>query len=344
MSFQDDLRRYGPEAAERVSRDEACGYCAHLTATHYENFSVVTWLTPREHRPAFQSIYAFCRWSDDLGDEIGESARSVELLKWWRGELRAMYQGQARHPVMVALAETVSGYKIPIDPFEALIDAFVQDQTVTEYETYSQLVDYCTRSANPVGHLVLHVAGAHTAENARLADATCTALQLANFWQDVARDLAIGRIYLPREDREQFGYPESDLRALRFTPAFAALMRLEVERTRALFDQGRALVPRIPGALAVDIDMFSRGGLAILDRIEARGFDVLSSRPSLTRWTKVGLLARALAGLGLARIGGRRRTVRSSRRTARSSSISAAVSQEMAITSSTAPRPLESPR
>jgi len=339
MSFQDDLRRYGPEAAERVSRGAACAYCAHLTAAHYENFSVVTWLTPREHRPAFQSIYAFCRWSDDLGDEIGDPARSLGLLEWWRGELRAMYQGQARHPVMVALAETVSSYRIPIDPFEALIDAFVQDQTVTEYQTYSQLVDYCTRSANPVGHLVLHVAGANTAENARLADATCTALQLANFWQDVARDLAIGRIYLPREDREQFGYPESDLKALRFTPAFAELMRYEVERTRALFDQGRALAPRIPGALAVDIDLFSRGGLAILDRIEARGFDVLSGRPALTRWTKVGLLGRALVGLGMARIGGRRRT-------ARSSSISAAVSRELAITStsSTAPRPLESPR
>ncbi len=337
MSFQDDLRRYGPEAAERVSRDEACAYCARLTAAHYENFSVVTWLTPREHRPAFQSIYAFCRWSDDLGDEVGDPARSVELLKWWRGELRAMYQGQARHPVMVALAETVSSYKIPIDPFEALIDAFVQDQTVTEYQTYSQLVNYCTRSANPVGHLVLHLAGAYTAENARLADAMCTALQLANFWQDVARDLAIGRIYLPREDRQQFGYPESDLKALRCTPACAELMSFEVERTRALFDQGRALVPRIPGALAVDIDLFSRGGLAILDRIEARGFDVLSSRPALTRWTKNGLLGRAQVGLGLARIGGRRRT-------ARSSSIPAAVSREMAITSSTAARPLENPR
>ena len=339
MSFQDDLRHYGPEAAERVSRDEACAYCAHLTATHYENFSVVTWLTPREHRPAFQSIYAFCRWSDDLGDEIGDPAQSLELLEWWRGELRAMYQGQVRHPVMVALAETVSSYRIPIDPFEALIDAFVQDQTVTEYQTYSQLVDYCTRSANPVGHLVLHVAGAHTAENVRLADATCTALQLANFWQDVARDLAIGRIYLPREDREQFGYPESDLKALRFTQAFAELMRFEVERTRTLFDQGRALVPRIPGALAIDIDMFSRGGLAILDRIEVRGFDVLSGRPALTQWTKIGLLGRALVGLGMARVGGRRKT-------ARSSSISAAVSQELAITStsSTAPRPLESPR
>ncbi len=341
MSFQDDLRRYGPEAAERVSRAEARAYCARLTAAHYENFSVVTWLTPREHRPAFQSIYAFCRWSDDLGDEIGDPVRSVELLNWWRGELRAMYQGQTRHPVMVALAGTVSNYKIPIDPFEALIDAFVQDQTVTEYQTFSQLVDYCTRSANPVGHLVLHVAGAYTAQHACLSDATCTALQLANFWQDVARDLAIGRIYLPREDRERFVYPDSDLKALRFTPAFARLMRFEVERTRELFEQGRGLVPRIPGALAVDIDLFSRGGLAILDRIEARGCDVLGSRPALTRWTKIGLLGRALVGLGLARIGGRHRTARPG-----SSSIPAEVSQEMATnpTSSAALRPLESPR
>jgi squalene synthase HpnC len=339
MSFQDDLQRYGPEVAQRVSRQEARTYCAHLTAAHYENFSVVTWLTPREHRQAFQSIYAFCRWSDDLGDEIGDPVRSLELLQWWRGELRAMYRGQARHPVMVALAETVSSYQIPIEPFEALIDAFVQDQTVTEYETYSQLVDYCTRSANPVGHMVLHVAGAYTAESARLSDATCTALQLANFWQDVARDLAIGRIYLPREDRQQFGYRERDLKALLFTPAFAALMRFEVERTRALFGEGRALVPRIPGALAVDIDLFSRGGLAILNRIEARGFDVLSGRPALTRWTKIGLLGRALVGLGLARVGGLRRT-------ARSRSISAEVSREMptSSTSSTAARPLESPR
>ena len=212
MSFQDDLRRYGPGADEDVSPAEAWAYCAHLTATHYENFSVVTWLTPREHRPAIQSIYAFCRWSDDLGDEIGEPVRSLVLLDWWRGELRAMYRGQVQHPVMVALADTVVRYQIPIDPFEALIDAFVQDQTVTEYQTYPQLLDYCTRSANPVGHLVLHVAGAYSAENARTSDATCTALQLANFWQDVARDLTIGRIYLPREDREQFGYPDADLK------------------------------------------------------------------------------------------------------------------------------------
>jgi squalene synthase HpnC len=304
MAFADDLERFGPEAQRGVSREEALAYCAELTATHYENFSVVTWMTPREHRPAFQSIYAFCRWSDDLGDEVGDPDLSLRLLDWWRGELHALYQGEARHPVMIALAETVSSYAIPIRPFEALIDAFEQDQKVTEYLTYSQLLDYCTRSANPVGHLVLHIAGAYTQENAQLSNATCTALQLANFWQDVARDLAIGRIYLPREDRLRFGYRDDDLRSLRFTPAFASLMKYQVERTRQLFERGRALVPRIPGELAVDIDLFSRGGLAILDLIEARGFDVLTARPALTKWAKICLLGRALLGLGMARLRG----------------------------------------
>src|ERR1700719_92657 len=143
MAFSEDLRRFGPGASARLSRDEARAYCARLTATHYENFSVVTRLTPRAHRPAFQSIYAFCRWSDNLGDEVGDSQRSLELLDWWRSELRAMYQGQANHPVMIALGETVERYRIPIEPFEALISAFEQDQTVTEYVTYEQLLDYC---------------------------------------------------------------------------------------------------------------------------------------------------------------------------------------------------------
>lgn len=305
MAFVDDLNHYGPGSSRRVTRDEALEYCARLTATHYENFSVVTRLTPREHRPAFRSIYAFCRWSDDLGDEVGDPGRSLELLAWWRGELRALYSGRTEHPVMIALGETVERYHIPIEPFEALISAFEQDQSITDYDTYEQLLDYCTRSANPVGHLVLHVGGAFSPENARLSDATCTALQLANFWQDVARDLAIGRIYLPREDRERFGVTEADLRALRFTAAFAALMRFEVERTRRLFAEGRALVRRMPRALAVDVDLFSRGGLAILDRIEGRRFDVLSRRPALSRWTKARLLVRALAAMALAGLGDR---------------------------------------
>ncbi|HEV3163220.1 MAG TPA: squalene synthase HpnC [Isosphaeraceae bacterium] len=301
MPFAEDLLKYGPQASYSVSPEQARAYCAHLTASHYENFSVVTWLTPRALRPAFQSIYAFCRWSDDLGDEVGDRARSRELLAWWRGELAALYEGQPRHPVMVALADTVREFQIPPGPFEALISAFEQDQEVTDYDTYEHLLDYCSRSANPVGHLVLYLARSFNPQNAALANDTCTGLQLANFWQDFARDLAIGRIYLPREDRERFGYPEEDLRNLKFTPSFAALLTFEVARTRELMYRGWPLVERMPKALAVDVDLFTRGGLAILDRIEAQGFNVLQSRPSLSKGVKLGLLARSMIGRPRAR-------------------------------------------
>jgi squalene synthase HpnC len=296
--FQDDLRRFGPDAMARLTLDEARAYCARLTASHYENFSVVTWLTPRPLRPAFANIYAFCRWSDDLGDEVGDRVRSRELIAWWREELRAMYQGQPRHPVMLALAPTVEEFAIPIDPFLALISAFEQDQDITEYTTYEQLLDYCTRSANPVGHLVLYLGRSYDAFNARLSDLTCTGLQLANFWQDVARDLNIGRIYLPRADRERFGYSDADLHARRFTPAFAALLRFEVERARVLLVEGRALVERMPRALAVDVDLFSRGGLAILDKIAQQNYDVWKSRPKLGKLAKLELLLRAVLAQG----------------------------------------------
>ncbi len=300
MPFLDDLKRYGPhpdglDAA--VNRDDAWAYCDRLARSHYENFSVVTTLTPRHLRPAFASIYAFCRWSDDLGDEVGDAARSTELLRRWRGELRAMFQGETpRHPVLVALGETVREFAIPIGPFEALISAFEQDQVVTEYETFAQLVDYCERSANPVGHLVLYLGRIHNVETARLSDLTCTGLQLANFWQDVARDLAIGRVYLPREDRSRFGYKDSDLQARRYTPEFVALLRFEVARARELLSAGRALIAKLPRGLAVNVDLFNRGGLTILDRIEARNHDVWQKRPEVGKVAKLGLLARALWG------------------------------------------------
>src|SRR5262249_38301170 len=151
-------------------------------------------------RPDFEAVYAFCRWADDLGDEVGNRDRARRLLAWWCDELKGLYDGRPHQPVMVALAGAVAEDGIPPAPLEALISAFEQDQEVLEYETFDQLLDYCTRSANPVGHLVLYLGRSFDAANARLADRTCTALQLANFWQDVARDLAIGRIYLPRED------------------------------------------------------------------------------------------------------------------------------------------------
>ena len=204
---------------------------------------------------------------------------------------------------MVALAETVAEYAIPIGPFEALISAFEQDQTVTDYANFGQLVDYCSRSADPVGHLVLYLGRCFDAETAALSDRTCSGLQLANFWQDVSRDLALGRVYLPREDRLRFGYPDEDLRARRFTPALAELLRFEVERARAMLLEGRSLVARMPRELGVDVDLFSRGGLAILDRIETQGFDVFARRPEVGKLAKAGLLARALLGRPRPRLG-----------------------------------------
>ena len=298
MSFLDDLRRYGPDAnrlTRSVDRAAAWAYCDHLARSHYENFSVVTWLTPRPLRPAFRSIYAFCRWSDDLGDEVGDPARSTVLLAWWRGELQAMFAGEPpTHPVMIALGETVREFAIPIAPFEALITAFEQDQVVTEYATIDQLLDYCARSANPVGHLVLYLGRVYNAETARLADLTSTGLQLANFWQDVKRDQAIGRVYLPRADRARFGYTDDDLQAGRATPEFTALMTHEVALARAMLQDGRALLPLLPRNLAVDVDLFGRGGLAILGRIEAQGYDVWRQRPEVSKAAKFALLAHAL--------------------------------------------------
>ena len=295
-AFLQDLARYGPEteAPASISVEAARDYCARLAASHYENFSVVTALTPKKLRPHFANVYAFCRWSDDLGDEVGDPQRSQLLLKWWRGELDNLYQGQATHPVMVALTETVREFSIPIDPFAALISAFEQDQVVTRYETRTQLLDYCTRSADPVGHLVLYLGRAFNAENARLSDLTCTALQLANFWQDVARDYAIGRIYLPLEDMKRFGYSESELQALRFTSEFRRLLVEEVDFAKGMLMEGRALIPRLPGKLALSVDLFNRGGLAILASIVRQDYNVLASRPKLSRFDKTRLMGGAL--------------------------------------------------
>ena len=303
LTFADDLRLHGPDSTQSVTREQARDYCARLTASHYENFSVVTWLTPKPLRPHFQSIYAFCRWSDDLGDEIGDRQRSRELLAWWRGELQALYQDREppRHPVMLALQETVREFAIPIEPFLALISAFEQDQDVLEYRDDAQLLDYCKRSADPVGELVLYLARAHNPAHVSWSNAICTGLQLANFWQDVDRDLTIGRVYLPKADRDRFGYSDDDLHARRFTPQFAALLRHKVEQARDLLNQGEPLAARMPPPLDVDVALFRKGGLAILKRIEAQGFDVWKRRPEVTKLAKVGLLLQAVAGSSLSR-------------------------------------------
>jgi squalene synthase HpnC len=294
-TFATDLERFGPDRdLAPVDPARAHRYCMRLARGHYENFTVASLLLPRRLLRHFHAVYAYCRWADDLADEAGGGERALRLLRWWREELLRCYDGQASHPVFVALRDTVRHYDIPPRPFLDLLAAFEQDQRVCAYQTFGQLMAYCRNSANPVGHLVLYLAGCYDSERATLSDCVCTALQLANFWQDVSRDLDLGRVYLPAEDRGKFGYTDEDLRARHFTPAFAELMRFEVDRTRDLFYRGQPLVNMVSPEVRADVDLFIRGGLAVLRKIEARGYDVLSARPALAGWEKGALLAGAL--------------------------------------------------
>jgi squalene synthase HpnC len=282
--------------ATAPSLDDAREYCHRLATSHYENFSVATWFLPKRLRQHFCNVYAYCRISDDLGDEVGDTAASLELLDQWQVELDACYHGSPHHPVFVALAETVRTFDIPEHEFSDLLRAFRQDQTVTRFETFNDVLAYCHYSANPVGHLVLYLCGYRDAERQRLSDFTCTALQLANFWQDISVDYAKGRIYLPLEDLRRFGVSEEDIAANRNTSAFCSMMKFEVERAREWFDQGLPLIKKVDRELAVDLELFSRGGQEILNAIERQDFAVLGRRPSISKPRKLALVARAALG------------------------------------------------
>lgn len=293
--FAADLARYGPEGSHGpVPRATAQLYCSRLARSHYENFTVASLLLPRRLLRHFHAVYAYCRWADDLADEAGGGARALGLLRWWREELLRCYDGRPRHPVFVALADTVRRFRIPMQPFLDLLFAFEQDQLVTRYSTFHQLLGYCRNSANPVGRLVLYLCECFDERRAALSDHVCTALQLANFWQDVARDFDKGRVYLPEEDRRRFGYRDEDLESRRCTPAFVTLLRHEVDHTRDLFYRGFPLVELMPPAMQGDIELFIEGGLAILRKIEQCGFNVWARRPVLRKWEKGMLVAGAL--------------------------------------------------
>jgi squalene synthase HpnC len=290
-----------PDVAPTLA--ESLAYCRQLAESHYENFHVATWFLPKPLRPHFQSIYAYCRISDDLGDEVGDRSVALALLDLWGRELDARYEGRARHPVFVALAETIRACNIPKEPFADLLVAFRQDQTVTRYATMDEVLGYCRYSANPVGRLVLYACGEvppdKIDENFRLSDLTCSALQLANFWQDVRVDFAKDRVYLPQEDMRRFGVSDETIALGVATPEFRALLRHEVDYARALFERGLPLIGRVNRDLALDLDLFSRGGLEILRAIELCDYDVLSARPSISRRTKLALALRALGGKAL---------------------------------------------
>lgn len=292
-----------PEAMTRAwSVDQALSYTRWLATHHYENFHVVSLLLPKRLHQDFYNVYAFCRWSDDLGDEIGDTAESLRLLEWWRGELHSLYQSKApSHPVYVALRESIARHQLPREPFDNLITAFVQDQTVTRYRDWRHVLDYCVNSANPVGRLVLLLCGYSDEERFRLSDATCSALQLANFWQDVTVDLKKDRIYLPLHLFDKYGYTEAELFERRFTPAFREVMREAVDYAQRLFEEGLPLAGMLDRRLSLDIDLFSRGGLKVLEKIRAQGYDVLGARPHISKSERVRLLLASLARLAVRR-------------------------------------------
>ena len=282
--------------ASAPSLQKAREYCRELARSHYENFSVATWFLPKNLRQDFLNVYAYCRISDDLGDEVGDPAASLALLDEWQAELDACYQGSPRHPVFVALAETVRKFNIPKHEFSDLLIAFRQDQTVSRFETFDHVLAYCRYSANPVGHLVLYLCGYHDAERQQLSDYTCTALQLANFWQDVTVDYSKGRIYLPLEDLRRYSVTENDLAQSCNTPAFCEMMEFEVKRAREWFHHGLPLIRKVDAQLAVDLELFSRGGQEILNAIERQRFAVLGRRPVISKARKLALVARAALG------------------------------------------------
>ncbi len=287
-----ELTKHAPPPG--CSPAEAQAYTRWLATHHYENFNVVSWLLPKALHQHFYNVYAYCRWADDLGDEVPDPARALELLNWWEHELDACYEGKPSHPVFVALRETVVSKDIPKQPFADLLKAFRQDQTVKRYSDWAGVLNYCVYSANPVGRLVLYLCGYRDEQRQKLSDATCTALQLANFWQDVSRDLEKGRIYIPLDAAAAQGLAESDIVNRRFDNRYVRLMKDLIARTRTLFAEGMPLAKMVDGRLSVDLEMFSRGGLAVLDAIESMGHDTLHHRPAITKLKQAGLLGRAL--------------------------------------------------
>jgi squalene synthase HpnC len=278
----------------------AQAFTRELAHTHYENFTVVSWFVPRHLRQDFCNVYAFCRLADDAADEQESPQRALAMLGELKQYTRACFEGKTSTALFSALAETIRRHELPKEPFLDLIDAFEQDQRITRYDTFPQLLDYCRRSANPVGRLVLCLCGYRDERRQQMSDKICTALQLTNFWQDVRRDiLERDRIYIPRHTMDQFGVKEEQIRAGQCDESYRALIRHEVDRTEAYFAAGDELASTLDRKYQRQISLFSRGGRAVLRAIKRQNYDTLSRRPSISPWRKSWLM------LGLF-LGGRR--------------------------------------
>ena len=267
-----------------------------MAVDHYENFPVASILLPRRLVPAVEAIYAFARGADDVADEGDATAgERLAALADYEAALDDIACGHApARPIFARLAAVVTQYQLSLQPLRDLLSAFRQDVVTTRYPDYPALLDYCRRSADPVGRLMLALYGVDGAANLRQADAICSALQLINFWQDVGIDIRKGRIYLPQEDLARFGVSETDIVANADTPAWRALMAFEVERARALMLSGAPLATRLPGRIGWELRLVIQGGLRILERIERADYDVYRRRPKLGKPDYLRMIWRAL--------------------------------------------------
>jgi squalene synthase HpnC len=290
----DGLARWGPTGQQTLpSLKEASQYCQQLCHQHYENFTVANWLLPRALRRHFCHVYAYCRWADDLADEIDSAEQATGLLDWWESQLISCFHGTARHPVFVALAETIREFTIPQQPLADLLTAFRRDQQQCRYDTWEDLLDYCRGSANPVGRIVLHLGRCYDDRLVVWSDSICTGLQIANFCQDVASDFARGRIYLPRVSWQRAGYREEDFSAAVYDDRFRRLMIDAVEQAERRLQAGWPLVNQVPAELRFQLQLFVRGGLAIVHAIRQQQYDVWTRRPQVSRHQKLLLAMRA---------------------------------------------------
>jgi squalene synthase HpnC len=277
----------------------AYAHCARVARTHYENFPIGSWLLPRRLRRDLAAVYAFARGGDDLADEGADGGR-LERLQAWEEKLLACAgdPGAVDDPVFIALGHTISAHRLPVELFRDLVAAFRRDAggETRALATFADVLDYCRCSANPVGRIVLGLFGYRDAERQARSDDICTALQLTNFWQDVRSDLARGRVYLPQEDLDRFPGSRAALAERRANGPFCELLAFEVARTRERFTTGLALADMVQGRLRREVRLFARGGLAILDRIEAANYDVLAARPTLGRGDLARLILREVWG------------------------------------------------
>jgi hydroxysqualene synthase len=298
MSAKSEIRNSVSQPPPR-SVAEAFAYCERLARTHYENFPVGSLLIPRDRRRHVYSVYAFARIADDFADEGYETGELTEAgrlaaLDDWERKLENCYRGRADHPVFVALAETVRELRLPVQLFRGLLSAFKQDVVKRRYADFDEVLDYCSRSANPVGRLILLLFGYREERLHELSDCVCTGLQLANFWQDVEVDIRKDRVYLPQNEMARFGVGDDDLREKRFSGRYAALLKFQVERTWDLFNRGKPLPNLVSGRLAFELRLTWLGGTRILERIEKMGFDTLNARPRISTGDKIALLVKAL--------------------------------------------------